>query len=70
MAANNSTASIALNQEQAAAFGVVLNADGSLQTLKAGQFDAGQADDIARNLILLASSIRCAARSAIFSRQG
>lgn len=66
MAVNNSTASIALNQERAAAFGVVLNADGSLQTLKVGQFDAGQADDIARNLILLASSIRCAARAAIF----
>lgn len=66
MAANNSTASIALNQEQAAAFGVVLNADGSLQTLKAGQFDAGQADDIARNLILLASSIRSAARAALY----
>jgi len=69
MATNNSTATITLNQEQAAAFGVVLNADGSLQILKAGQFDAGQADGIARNLILLASSIRCAARSAICSRQ-
>lgn len=66
MAANNSTASITLNQEQAAAYGVVLNADGSLHILKTGQFDAGQADDIARNLILLASSIRCAARAAIF----
>lgn len=66
MAANNSTAFIALNQEHAATFGVVLNADGSLQTLKAGQFDAGQADDIARNLILLASSIRCAARGALY----
>lgn len=68
MAANNSTASIALNQEQAATFGVFLNADGSLQTFKAGQFDAGQADDIARNLILLASSIRCAARAALYKQ--
>lgn len=66
MAANNSTASIVLNQEQAAAFGVVLNADGTLQTLSAGQFDAGRADEIARQLILMASSIRNAARSALF----
>lgn len=65
MAANNSTASIALNQEQAAAFGVVLNTDGTLQTLSAGQFDAGRADEIARQLILMASSIRNAARSAL-----
>lgn len=65
MATTNSTATIALNQEQAAAFGVVLNSDGSLQILKAGQLDVGQADDIARNLILLASGIRNAARAAL-----
>lgn len=70
MAKINSTFPFSLNQEQAAAFGVVLNTDGTLQVLKTGQFDAGQADDIARNLILLASRIRCVARSAIFSQQG
>lgn len=66
MAANNSTASLTLNHEHAAAFGVVLNTDGSLQTLKAGQFDAGRADEIASQLILMASSIRNAARSALY----
>ncbi len=66
MATANSTASIALNREQAAAFGVFLNADGSLQVLKEGQFDAGLADEIASQLILIAASIRSAARSALY----
>ena len=66
MAASNSTASITLNQEQAAAFGVVLNTDGTIETIRKGTFDAGQADDIAIQLILMASRIRTAARSALY----
>lgn len=66
MATFNSTAPFSLNQEQAAAFGVVLNTDGSLQPLKAGQLDAGRADEIASKLVLMASSIRNAARSALY----
>lgn len=66
MAKINSTAPFSLNNDQAAAFGVVLNTDGTLQSLKAGQFDAGQADEIARHLILMASSIRIAARSKLY----
>jgi hypothetical protein len=66
MAANNCNAHFSLNQDQAAAFGVVLNADGTMQYLKAGEFDIGYADEIASRLILLASSIRNAARSALY----
>jgi hypothetical protein len=65
MAANNSTATVALNQNQEAAFGVVLNTDGSIQVLTAGEFDAGYANEIACQLILLASGIRNAARAAL-----
>lgn len=65
MAKTNSTVTLPLNNEQVAAFGVVLNADESLQVFGAGHFDAGSADDIARQLILLASKIRNAARLAL-----
>lgn len=66
MATLNSTAPFSLNQEQDAALGVVLNADGTMQVLKAGSFDVGMADEIASQLILLASSVRNSARSALY----
>jgi len=51
--------------DQEAAFGVTLGADGSISTVAIGVFDIGYADRIAAELILLASRIRCSARSAM-----
>lgn len=49
-----------------AVFGVSIKTDGTIEQIKTGSFDAGQADDIAGQLILLAASIRATARRRLF----
>jgi len=45
-----------------AIFGVAVLNDGSIQSILHGSYDAGQADEIARQLVLIAASIRSTAR--------
>lgn len=63
---NRITSTSGINQE--AAFGVTLGTDGSIKTVAIGSFDLGYADRIAAELILLASRIRCAARSVMMNQ--
>jgi hypothetical protein len=51
-------------------FGVSLLEDGKLSTVAAGEFDAGYADHIARQLVLLASVIRTTARQRLSKEFG
>lgn len=58
------------NQQQPSAvaiFGVTVADDGGIETLRGGDFDAGHADEIARQLVLLAASIRAKARQRLFN---
>jgi hypothetical protein len=57
MAANNSTGPVAT-------LGVTVSADGSIEEVREGQFTVAQAEEVAVSLILLASRIRNAARTA------
>jgi hypothetical protein len=52
-----------------AVFGVSVSSDGAIKTIRAGSFDAGEADEIARQLVLLASAIRSAARRRLFESE-
>ncbi len=61
----NSTSPVAA-PSQTATFGVAVRADGSIETIKQGSFDAGQADQIAAQLVLLAAAIRSTARQRLF----
>lgn len=53
-------------QSAVATFGVTVAEDGGIETLRSGAFDAGLADEIARQLVLLAASIRAKARQRLF----
>lgn len=58
------------NQQQPSAvaiFGVTVAEDGGVETIRSGDFDAGHADEIARQLVLLAASIRAKARQRLFN---
>lgn len=48
-----------------ATFGVSVREDGTVTAIRSGSFDAGQADEIAQQLVLMAASIRSAARARI-----
>lgn len=48
-----------------AVMGVMISESGAIECLKAGEFDLGQAEEMARRLTLLASDIRSAARRKI-----
>lgn len=63
---NRITSTSGIDQE--AAFGVTLGTDGSIKTVAIGSFDLGYADRIAAELILLASRIRCTARSVLINQ--
>lgn len=57
----NSTSQIE-QPSTAAIIGVLIGNDGAISTYLTGKFDAGQADEIARKLVLMASTIRSTAR--------
>lgn len=54
------------NDNEQAAFGVTLDADGTLKIFAKGSFDAGYADRIASKLVLLATKIRCVTRAKLY----
>lgn len=50
---------------KAAMYGVAINSDGTFENIGIGAIDAAQADEVAKRLVLLASALRAAGRTAV-----